>query len=156
MSGSDSDSPWSSEQEESLSETEEWQPYTSLDEYEDAGFFINPNEAESPATVCPLTFAPVNANVTRKTKTLHLHLFELSEALFYIDHPYTAGRYFKASAATVWQIAVKALLALDLPRNVRLLGEDGTQTAAKKAMGMCRGFVVRDPFDIELNQPCHQ
>jgi hypothetical protein len=156
MSGSDSDSPWSSEQEESLSETEEWQPYTSLDEYEDAGFFINPNEAENPATVCPLTFAPVNANVTRKTKTLHLHLFELSEALFYIDHPYTAGRYFKASAATVWQIAVKALLALDLPRNVRLLGEDGTQTAAKKAMGMCRGFVVRDPFDIELNQPCHQ
>jgi hypothetical protein len=152
MSDNGSDSSWSSEQEESLSDQEEWRSYDSFSFESEGGFFINPDQAVSQSTICTIEIAPVNDNVPRKTKALHLQLVELSEALFYIDRPYTAGRYFKTSGATLWQTAVKALLALDIPQKGRMVKEDGIEMCAKKAMGMCFVFVVRLSVEMILNR----
>lgn len=153
MSDNGEDSPWSSEQEESLSgseasPSESSSSSSSSSSGSEDGFFIDPRHAASADSGCPIEIAPVNTTVSRKTKTLHIQLFELSEALFYIDRPYMSGRYFSASEKTVWQTAVKALIALDLPRKGHAIEENGIKMAAKKAMGTYFAWIHM------LVQPC--
>ena len=134
---STSDSPWSSEQEESLSTSGSSDSETdSSTSSSETGFFVNPNRAfDKQVTTCPERIRPINENISRKTKALHLQLFELSEALVYLDHPYLAGRYFETSHSTVWQTAIKALIALAIPQKGKVVKDETVELPAKKAMG---------------------
>ena len=129
-----SDSPWSSEQEESLSEDGDSSSDSSSSE-SGTGFFVAATQGSDRPQHCPFGVKPLETGVSRKTRALHMQLFDLSEALFCLDRPQLAGRFSRKFVATVWQTAAQALITLNIPRRGKVVKDDTTEEPAKKAFG---------------------
>lgn len=133
----DSDSPWSSEQEESLDSQSE-QPSDTEDNTGPSGFFSRSNDTRPVRNSCVCVFPPSNNGVSRKVKALHTQLIDLADSLLCIDRPerplHKGSSVIHPSEVHVWENAVKALNAFQVPANGYLDESQDKEIFATKAM----------------------
>jgi hypothetical protein len=139
----DSDSPWSSEQEESLdgdSWTSDETASVSGDwaSLEPSRFFSQSNDTRPLGDPCICVFPPINNGLPRKLKALHAQLIELAESLLCIDRPQQPrdrkSKILQPNEIRVWENAVKALNALQVPANGYLDESQDKEVFTTKAM----------------------
>ena len=139
----DSDSPWSSEQEESLESHSET---SSNDESRIPGnrapqpsrFFSRSNDTRPVQDTCTCVFPPDNNGVPRKLKALHAQLIDLADSMLCIDRPKRPpvrwSKLPQPSEIHVWENAVKALNAFQVPASGYLGESQDKEIFTTKAM----------------------
>jgi hypothetical protein len=132
---SDGDSPWSSDEEESLnSQSDVGIDRRSSSSSDDAEETHHDASSSKLYPDCPCSFAPLKKNVPRKILLLHQQLLDLSAIIIPLSINLTSQSRYQS--IDPWTKAVARLKGLRIPDSGYLDDSQGSDWFASMAMGM--------------------